>query len=222
MYKNATFNLVSTKSSNQPDGSPCTNHIVSYPIPIVLLYLSMLTGKFHDIYFRTETKSSWLKSVPVCRSCTEAQGAPRSRPRQRDRWPPSRCRHHQRWCRRPAEFLALKHESRIIGHSSNPVWGFSMMEQVRLCAVWPMENWLGSSLNQIQGWTTVRESYPRALEQGSLHHHQGVRKEVVKERRFSLRHVLSLLSSSSPSKHLSVQTELKMRLLRWTDKEGLI
>ena len=51
------------------------------------------------------------------------------------------------------EFLALKHESRILRHSSNPVCGFSLMEQVRLCAVWPMENWLGSSLNQIQGWT---------------------------------------------------------------------
>ena len=51
---------------------------------------------------------------------------------------------------------------------SNPVCGFSMMEQVRLCAVWPMENWLGSSLNQIQGLTTVQESYSRALEQGSL------------------------------------------------------
>ena len=43
-----------------------------------------------------------------------------------------------------------------------------MMEQVRLCSVWPMENWLGSSLNQIQGWTTVRESYSPALEQGPL------------------------------------------------------
>ena len=64
-----------------------------------------------------------------------------------------------------AEFLALKHESRILGHSSNPVCGVSMMEQVRLSAVWPMENWLGSSLNQIQGWTTVRESYSHALEQ---------------------------------------------------------
>ena len=33
-----------------------------------------------------------------------------------------------------------------------------------------MEKWLGSSLNQIQGWTTLRESYSssRALEQGSL------------------------------------------------------
>ena len=41
-----------------------------------------------------------------------------------------------------------------------------MMEHVRLCAVWLMENWLGSSLNQTQGWTTVRESYSRALEQG--------------------------------------------------------
>ena len=67
-----------------------------------------------------------------------------------------------------AEFLALKHKSRIIGHSSNPVCGFSMMEPVRLCAVWPMENWLGSSLNQMQGWTTVGESYSRALEQGPL------------------------------------------------------
>ena len=45
-----------------------------------------------------------------------------------------------------------------------------MMEQVRLCAVWPMENWCGSSLNQIQGWTTVRESYSRALEQEPLIH----------------------------------------------------
>ena len=35
------------------------------------------------------------------------------------------------------------------------------MEQVILCAVWIMKNWLGSSLN-------VRESYSRALEQGSL------------------------------------------------------
>ena len=43
-----------------------------------------------------------------------------------------------------------------------------MMELVRLCAVLPMENWLGSSLNKIQGWTTVRESYSRALEQGPL------------------------------------------------------
>ena len=36
-------------------------------------------------------------------------------------------------------------------HSSNPVCrllrylGFSMMEQVRLCTVWPQENWLGTS-----------------------------------------------------------------------------
>ena len=43
-----------------------------------------------------------------------------------------------------------------------------MMEQVRLCAVWPMENWLGYSLNQRQGWTTVQESYSRVLERGPL------------------------------------------------------
>ena len=32
---------------------------------------------------------------------------------------------------RNAEFLALKHESRILRHSSNPLSGFSMMEQGR-------------------------------------------------------------------------------------------
>ena len=66
------------------------------------------------------------------------------------------------------ELLAGKHTSRILGHSFNPVCGFFMMDQVRLCAVWPMENWFGSFFNQIQGWTTVRESYSRALEQGPL------------------------------------------------------
>ena len=69
------------------------------------------------------------------------------------------------------EFLALRHESKILGHhSSNPVCGFSVMELVRFCAVWPMENCLGSSLKlkQIQCWTTVRESYSRASEQETL------------------------------------------------------
>ena len=65
-------------------------------------------------------------------------------------------------------FLALKHGSRILRHSSNPECGYSMMEQVRLCDVLPTENWLGSSLYHKQGWTTVWESYSRALEQGPL------------------------------------------------------
>ena len=30
-----------------------------------------------------------------------------------------------------------------------------MMKQVRLCTVWPTENWIASSLNHIQGWMTV-------------------------------------------------------------------
>ena len=60
------------------------------------------------------------------------------------------------------EFLALKQESRIL----QPCMWF--LHDVRLCAVWPMENWLCSSLNQIQGWTTLRESYTCALEQGPL------------------------------------------------------
>ena len=67
-----------------------------------------------------------------------------------------------------SEFLALNHSSRILRHSSNPVCGFSMMEQVRLCDVWPIENWLGSSLNQIQGWNSFWQSYSRALEQRPL------------------------------------------------------
>ena len=53
------------------------------------------------------------------------------------------------------DILFLKHASSIFRQSSNPVCGFSMTEQVWLCAVWPIENWLASSLKQIQGWTTV-------------------------------------------------------------------
>ena len=53
------------------------------------------------------------------------------------------------------DILLLKHDSRILGQSSNSVCGFSMMEQVMLCAVWPAENWLGSSINHIQGMMTV-------------------------------------------------------------------
>ena len=53
-------------------------------------------------------------------------------------------------CPSRPDIVALKHASSIFRQSSNPVCGFSMMEQVRLCAIWPMENWLGSSLNQIQ------------------------------------------------------------------------
>ena len=36
------------------------------------------------------------------------------------------------------------------------------------CDVWPRGNWLGSSLNHIQGRTIVSQSYSRALEQGPL------------------------------------------------------
>ena len=54
-----------------------------------------------------------------------------------------------------ADIFFLKHGSSILRQSSNPVCGFSMIEQVRVCVVWPMENWLGSSMNHIQGWMTV-------------------------------------------------------------------
>ena len=50
----------------------------------------------------------------------------------------------------------------------NSVCCFSMMKQVRLCAVWPTENWLGSSRNHIQGWRTVWECWRHAFERGGL------------------------------------------------------
>ena len=50
-----------------------------------------------------------------------------------------------------SDIVALQHESSI----SNPICGFSMMEQVRLCDVWPTENWLGSSMNHLlSGYAT--------------------------------------------------------------------
>ena len=55
----------------------------------------------------------------------------------------------------PPEIYSEDHESSIFRQSSNPVCGLSMMEQVRLCAVWPTENRLGSSMNYTQDWMTV-------------------------------------------------------------------
>ena len=68
------------------------------------------------------------------------------------------------------EISSEEHESSIFRQSSNPVSGFSMMEQVRLCAVWPTENWLGSSMNHIQGWNTVWICYWHARQNRSLPH----------------------------------------------------
>ena len=42
------------------------------------------------------------------------------------------------------------------------------MEQVRLCAVWPTENWLDSSMNHILGWKIVWICYCLALEKRCL------------------------------------------------------
>ena len=41
-----------------------------------------------------------------------------------------------------SDILIIKHDSRILWQSSNPVCGFSMMEQASLCAVWPELAWL--------------------------------------------------------------------------------
>ena len=67
-----------------------------------------------------------------------------------------------------SDILFLKHVCGVLRQSSNPVCGFSMMEQVRLCAVSPTENWLGSSRNHIQGWMTVGGCCMHAFEKGCL------------------------------------------------------
>ena len=46
-------------------------------------------------------------------------------------------------------------KSTIFRQLDIPVSGFSKTKQVTLCGVWPMENWLGSSMNQILGWLIV-------------------------------------------------------------------
>ena len=52
--------------------------------------------------------------------------------------------------------------------SSNPVFGFSMMEQVRICTVCPTENWLGTSKTTYRvGWM-IWICYSRALERRCL------------------------------------------------------
>ena len=61
-----------------------------------------------------------------------------------------RCINRKNPLGREAEIYSEEHTSSIFRQSSNPASGFSMMEQFRLCAVWPMENWLGSSMNHIQ------------------------------------------------------------------------
>ena len=43
-----------------------------------------------------------------------------------------------------------------------------MIEQVRLCAVWPTENWDGSPMNHILGWMTVWGCWCHALEKRCL------------------------------------------------------
>ena len=72
------------------------------------------------------------------------------------------------------DFLALKHESMILGQSSNSVCGFSMMEQVKLCAVWPYGElawlflephiWLHHCPRILLSCLRVRTSVPRDFE----------------------------------------------------------
>ena len=46
---------------------------------------------------------------------------------------------------RKPDIFSLSKRVAYSDHSSNPLCGFSMMEQVRLCTVCLMDNWLGTS-----------------------------------------------------------------------------
>ena len=52
-----------------------------------------------------------------------------------------------------ADILFLQHACSILIPTLYVV--FSVMEQVRLCAVWPTENWLDSSMNHRKSWKSV-------------------------------------------------------------------
>ena len=108
-----------------------------------------LWWKKHSTFKAGSYYSSIIKIEPVCVGHEEhcARGGPSALHVHRGRDAPAAegRRHRGGGARLQPEFLALKHESRILGHSSNPVFGFSMIKQVRLCTVWPMKNWLGPS-----------------------------------------------------------------------------
>ena len=38
-----------------------------------------------------------------------------------------------------------------------------MMEHIRLCTVWPMDNWFGSSMSHIQGWVGRLSEYATVM-----------------------------------------------------------
>ena len=57
----------------------------------------------------------------------------------------------------------------------------------------PLINWLGSSMNHIQDWTNVRDSYSRALEQGPLSSTKSELKRPVAW------HRIAAASTSSPA-----------------------
>ena len=53
-------------------------------------------------------------------------------------------------------------------HSFNPVCGFSMIEQIRLCTVWPQEIWFGTSKTTYRDGWMIWICYSRALERQCL------------------------------------------------------
>ena len=68
-----------------------------------------------------------------------------------------------------SDIVVPEHESSIFrSFIQRPVCGFSMMEQVRLCAVWPTENKLGTSKTTYRvGWMSLI-CYSRARERRCL------------------------------------------------------
>ena len=92
-----------------------------------------------------------LPAIKKSSSRTPSRRASRS---SRASTPAAASPNHSYNLRNRPDIFVLKHESSIFRSFIQPglVCGFSMMEQVMLCTVRPAENWLGSSMNHIQGW----------------------------------------------------------------------
>ena len=74
------------------------------------------------------------------------------------------------WIRKSRNHTSSLQSTRVayLDQSSNPVCGFSMTEQIRLCAVCPIENLLGTSKTTYRvGWM-IWICYSRALERRCL------------------------------------------------------
>ena len=103
---------------------------------------------------RSSSSCCWCRRCPDSPWWTRRTSAPAT-----SLWGTPRCP----W----AEILFQKHGSSIFRQSST-LYVVSTWWNRLGSAVLPTENWLGSSMNHIQGWMTVWKCYCNALEKGCL------------------------------------------------------